>query len=131
MEENTKLIGTAIITLLISLGGFGGYTYMTQEQFENAYYCELTEQVGIFAGGLSGTGTRGYPNVDNRKGYKDCYDGSDRKPWIPLKEHAEKMGIDPMSFIINSNKQPSPSGSAISGVSYLCDLDGCTLKEAK
>ncbi len=125
MEEKTKnnLSYVMLSIIMLSIGGTTG-TLLTQDQFDNTYYCKLTEEYKLFNGGLSGTQQRGYPNEDNRKGYKDCRLGDIRDKWIPLEDYAEEIGVDPLSLIMGKIK-PSIKKT------YQCPPSGMPCVEVK
>lgn len=127
MEENQKTMGTAVIALLVSIAGFGGNIFLDEGQLDNAYFCEITGEVGIFAGGLSGSEERGYPNIDDRKGYKDCKNGDTRDKWITLIDYAESVGIDPLSLIYEENHKTIIVESVDSAIPIIdCSVEhGC------
>lgn len=89
-----------VLTLaVIFLGAFVAVTNepVTLEDILHTYICEATGEKGVFYGNLSSTGLSGYPNADNRKGYKRCYnpvDGSASK-WISFAEFAFKSHFNP------------------------------------
>lgn len=137
-KEMKKSTGILIAMILASLGLSG--QSLTQDQFDNAYVCELwedTENTYFFKGGLSGTEFRGYPNELNRKGYKDCKLGDERLEWIKLSKYAESNGIDPMNLLMQQKDIIiNPSESEISdtpyirfgktkAISYDCDNSNC------
>lgn len=106
IDGKKTVIGIMITSLLAALGM--GTAALTQDQFENAYVCELwgeTENTYFFYGGLSGTRFRGYPNKENRKGYKDCKLGDDKLTWITLSDYAENNGINPTDLILNQEEK--------------------------
>ena len=113
MEISKKLLG--VIGSVLLLLGFGGSLVLTPDEFDNAYVCDVTSEWGVFYGGLSGTSYRAYPNVEDRKGYKDCKTSSGVKGvWFHLKEYASDLGIDPLSFIA-SKKETPPEANLIIG----------------
>jgi len=93
---------TGILMLLTLLAGYGGSLILTPEQQNNAYYCEATNQIGIFYGGLSGTRLTAYPYKENKTGYVRC-----SSLWINF------TGITP----------PTPSSPSLK---YRCEIAGCT-----
>ena len=100
MENKIK---TGIIGLFTLLAVFGGTLYLTPEQLDNAYFCTATEEIGIFYGGISGTGLTAYPYIENRSNYERCQKVGIKGVWISLVEYAKEQEIDPMLII---NKEP-------------------------
>jgi hypothetical protein len=98
METKTK-IGAGIIGLLTILSVFGGYLVLTPEQLSNTFYCTASEEIGIFYGGISGTGLTAYPYTENRSDYVRCQKAGIKGTWILLTEYAEELGIDPIELI--------------------------------
>ena len=99
----TKYVG--IIGLITLLVGFGGAIILNPTEQNNAYYCEKTNTVGVFYGGISSTGVTAYPYSQNRTKYVRCDSG-----WV-------KMDIK--SF----DNQPSSNGESIQ---YRCNHINCT-----
>ena len=125
MDKKNIMI-TAIAILLFAAGA-GTRTLFTPEEFEHAYVCSITEEVGLFYGGISGTGLTGYPNQDSRAGRKLCKDMDGTKGvWIPLIEYAEQNGLNPLDFIIQEGAEKTlpdwPGGTT----HYECSTQGCT-----
>lgn len=107
METKNKIL-TGFIGFVLVLAGFGGNMLLTPDQFENAYVCDLTEEVGIFLGGISGTAYSGYPNLEDRKGSIKCGTTDNKGKWISLVDYAKEEGIDPLNFIIKSVEENKP-----------------------
>ncbi len=105
MEEiiNGKNITIGVLLILSALAGMGGSILLEPEQYENAYLCDVTEKVGVFLGGISGTAYTGYPHAEDRTDPARCnveYDGQVHKgKWVDLKEYAEEQGVDPLTFL--------------------------------
>lgn len=100
MEISNKLLG--IIGTVLVLLGFGGSRVLTSDEFENSYVCDVTEEIGIFYGGISGTSYTAYPYKENRTDYERCSTiGGVRGKWISLRKYAATKGIDPMSFLVD------------------------------
>jgi len=119
MIDKTK---TGLIGLISLLAVFGGTLYLTPEQLANTYYCSASEEIGIFYGGVSGTGLTAYPYKENRTDYERCNKAGIKGVWIPLVDYAEEMGIDPM-LIINEPKNITQKQITISypnGKVYEC-----------
>lgn len=86
---------------------FGGIVLLSSEEQANAYYCESTNQVGVFYGGISSTGLTAYPFKENRTNYVRC-----SSLWIKLND-VKIMG------------EISSGG----GVTYNCDNIRCVKVE--
>ena len=98
-----------------------GTIYFTPEQLDNAYICLATEEVGIFYGGISGTGLSAYPYSENRTDAERCYaSNGDKSFWIKLIDYLEDSNIDLNGFL----KSEEPISKTI-GEKYLCSIDGC------
>ena len=126
----TGEIKTGIIGLLVLLAGFGGAMMLSQEEYDNAYVCPLTDEWGVFYGGLSSSGQRAYPLEGTTKGYKDCKLDDSRAEWIKLSVYAESLRLSAEDFI-NTHEE---SVIVISGnscgkdqVCYECSPAGCVL----
>ena len=103
------------------LAVFGGTTYLTPEQLDNAFYCLATEEIGIFYGGISGTGLSAYPYEENRSDYERCKKDGVNSVWVPLKEYAEEQGIDVLDLIIpNKTKEGNVVEVEYNGQKYSC-----------
>ena len=94
---------TGLIGLIILLAAFGGNLYLSEEQLDNAYFCTASEEIGIFYGGISGTGLTAYPYAENRTDYERCQKAGIKGVWISLTKYAEEIGIDPLEII---NQEP-------------------------
>jgi len=92
MEKNKVVAG--IIALVTGLAGFGGSQALTPTQFQNAYVCPQSGEVGIFSQGLSDSGITGYYMVNGTKESERCNVGYDYYSWVPLKEYAKNKGVD-------------------------------------
>ena len=101
-----------------------GTVYFTPEQLENTYVCLATEEIGIFYGGISGTGLSAYPYKENRTDVERCYaSNGDKSSWVKLTDYLEDSEIDSTDLlkpneIIKSKNIPEK---------YLCSVDNCTL----
>lgn len=116
-------IQKGIIGILSLLVVFGGAMYLTQDEFDNAYVCDLTEEVGIFYGGISNSGLTGYPHAENRTEYKRCKKDGINGDWIPLSIYLEEQGIsfnDLLEKKIISNP-PAPA----EGIKWECSPKEC------
>jgi hypothetical protein len=100
MKNEVKYGIIGIISILL---GFGGNIYLTENELDNAYFCTATEEVGIFYGGISGTGLTAYPHTENRTEYVRCNNEGIKGVWILLKEYAEEQGISILEIL---NQQP-------------------------
>ena len=125
IDGKEKTIAGLIGAILI-LAGFGGNALLTDDEFKNAYVCDITEELGIFAGGISGTAYTGYPNVDNRKSPTYCKSNEVKGKWIQLDTYAKSKGVDPLTFLIKSKKieQLIPAPERL-GTQYICSPDKC------
>ena len=94
--DNTK---TGIVALVASLIVFGGTIALTPAEIDDAYYCALTDQVGIFDR-LSDSMKTGYYMLDGIEKSSACRDGMVYDTWMPLREYAELNGV-PLEEVIN------------------------------
>ena len=83
-----------IIGVFFLLIGSGGTLILDQGELEHAYICDQTGELGIFYGGISGTGLTGYPDRDSRAGYERCYHpvSGDKGEWIACDDYARQHG---------------------------------------
>ena len=110
-------VGVLGILLLIM-----GTIYFTPEQLENTYICLATEEVGIFYGGISGTGLSAYPYKENRSGFERCYaSNGDKSSWVKLTDYLEDSEINLNDFL-----KPRTTETSQVGIKYLCSIDNCT-----
>jgi hypothetical protein len=108
MTDN-KIVGViGIITLLM---GFGGGIILTPSEQSNAYFCEKTNTVGVFYGGISSTNLTAYPYKENRTKSVKCDAG-----WTKLGE------IKTFDETIIAPQIPQ-----ITPTRYLCNQYNCTL----
>lgn len=99
-----------------------GTLYFTPEQLENTYVCLATEEVGIFYGGISGTGLSAYPYKENRSDFERCYaSNGDKSSWVKLTDYLEDSEIDLNEFL-----KPRETAFQNIGKKYLCSVDNCT-----
>lgn len=103
-----------------------GSIFLSSDEFANSYVCSITEEVGVFYGGISSTGYTAYPNKENRKGYERCGDLSNKGTWVKLEDYAKQKGLDPLSFLVN---QKSEKNSISSGKEWLCSPEKCVEKK--
>ena len=94
-------VSFGVIALVSLLAGFFGKNMLTEDQFENTFVCTVTEEYGIFYGGISKSGLTAYPFSENRTKYTRCAGGE----WITLKEYAKLHNIDPSEIIIKEQKE--------------------------
>ncbi len=146
VEMNGKSITIGVIMLLaVALSPVGINELLEPEQYENAYYCDVTDEIGVFLGGISETtGLSGYPHADNRKDVAYCKNEAGFKgQWEDLVDYAESQGIDPLSLIVKPQVIPVPEPIVIpievpdvpgdvpnpgKGPSYCCGQNGCKIK---
>lgn len=87
---------------------------LTPDEFDNAYVCPLTNESGVFWGGLSGSQERGYPLEGTRKGYEDCDAGVRgtesyvRSKWVPINEWLELHGLSKNQYLISPEPSDTP-----------------------
>ena len=112
---DNKIAG-GIIGILAILAGFGGFTYLSADDLSNAYYCELTNQVGIFDR-LSTSMKTGYFNEVSFP----CKIGRTYQAWIPLEDYAQSVGVSPEELIEQQTQVNAQSG----GIQYKCDPKEC------
>jgi len=101
--ENKYVGIIGIITLLL---GFGGSILLTPTEQVNTYYCESSNTVGVFYGGISGTGLTAYPYIQNRTKSVKCETG-----WVKLSE---------------TKTFPNPEASISGVIKYSCNTINCT-----
>ena len=107
------IIGTLLLIM--------GTVYFTPDQLDNAYICLATDEVGIFYGGISGTGLSAYPHAENRTDAERCYSSNgDKSSWVKLTDYFEEQGISLDEFL-----QPATISKQNIGRKYLCSVDGC------
>ncbi|KKL71429.1 hypothetical protein LCGC14_2094980 [marine sediment metagenome] len=100
-----------------------GTVYFTPEQLENAYVCLATEEIGIFYGGISGTGLSAYPYKENRTDVERCYaSNGEKSSWIKLTDYLEE------EISLDEFLQPKEITNQNIRKSYLCSIDGCIEK---
>ena len=120
-----KQIATGTLGIIGILLAIMGTLYFTPEQLENSYICLATEEVGIFLGGISGTGLSAYPFSENRTNVERCYaSNGDKSSWVKLTDYLEDSEIDSSEFL--QFNQPSEVVSQNIGKKYLCSVDNCT-----
>ncbi len=102
MENKIKV---GIIGLITLLAAIGGTIYLTPEELDNAYFCLATEEIGIFYGGISGTGLSAYPYIENRSDYVRCKKNEVNSVWVSLKDYAEEQGINVLDLLVKEKKE--------------------------
>lgn len=102
--ENKKKVGVGVIGLLTILSAFGGGMFLSQDELNMAYICSATNEIGIFAGGVSQTQLTAYPFLENRSDYVRCKKDGVSGTWIKLSDYAEEQGIDILDLLIPRNE---------------------------
>lgn len=89
-----ELARYGIIGLFFALVGSGSTLLLDQGELQHAYVCDMTQEVGIFYGGISGTQYTGYPNELDRKSPTYCKhpESGVKGKWIPCEEYASAHG---------------------------------------
>lgn len=131
MVETKQATIAAIILMLFSGAGLTATSnFLTQEQFNNAYVCSMTEEAKWCYGGLSGSEERCYPTEGTRKGYKDCVDViGTRGPWIPLIQYAADNDMQPEDFFFTEETPVDISVPTTQGrLRYDCSTEKCEVK---
>jgi len=125
MEKKQIVTGTVgIIAILFTILGT---LYFTPEQLENTYICLATEEVGIFLGGISGTGLSAYPFSENRTNVERCYaSNGDKSSWVKLTDYLEDSEIDISDLLKPKEIIENVTVSQNIGRKYLCSVDNCT-----
>lgn len=127
MNEKVK---DGIIGTLFALVVLGGTLTLTGEEYDHAYICLSTEQIGVFTGNantvneVSATGRTGYwvdEFGNNRR--SSCSDG-----WVKLSEYAKDVGLSKDEIVKNLN--PKPIKTSVAGCyegqkCEVCDALGC------
>jgi len=130
---------TGIISVIVFLAGIGGGVliddepvYLTQEQIDNSYVCDITQKLAICPGTvthpepLSPSGTSCYFNNGERDTYTRCTGGT----FIPLTTAAELKGVSISQYLQQSiNKptpEPKPEQPNPTGKQQRCNPQGCT-----
>jgi len=124
MENKEKII-TGIVGLILIVSGFGGSQLLTEDQLENAYYCPITQEVGVFDRLSSSMKTGYYIDVELVEQSTACRIGRTYEAWVPLKEYAKSQGIDPLSLIVADEGFPQATGIARGGTQYECNSKEC------
>ena len=117
---------SGLVGLILILAGFGGNALLTESEYQNAYVCSVTEELGIFAGGISGTSYTGYPHIEDRTEPVRCKASDGTKGiWIDLVTYAKSKGVDPLSFIIQAKSDSDDYTPSRIGTQYSCSPEGC------
>ena len=119
--ENSK-ITSGIIGLLLILTGFGGSQILTSEQLDNAYFCELTQEVGVFDRFSSSMKTGYVTNSDGTENKFACRDGRVYSEWVLLKDYAKEKGINPETLIKPIQEKLATTKS---GNRFICGVGKC------
>ena len=77
-----------IIGVVTALAIFGGIITLTQDELDNAWYCDNHGRVGIFER-MSDTNKSGYWMQDGIERRATCT----KSHWIPLVDYCEQQGI--------------------------------------
>lgn len=118
-KDKTYLGIIGVIGILIA-----GGVYLTEDELNSAYICLASDEVGIFYGGISGTGLSAYPYSENRTDVERCYTlNGDKSTWVKLIDYLEEQGISLDEFL-----QPKEITQQNIGKSYLCSVGGCVEK---
>ena len=85
-KKNRKpwLLGSlALVVAAIAAGTI----VLTDDQKQSLYYCSVSDQVGVFGGGLSGDGYYGYPLGNSTSIKERCYNVSSKQKgtWSKLR----------------------------------------------
>ena len=96
-----ELLRKGVIGLFLVLLGSGGTLYLDAGELEHAYVCDVTGQVGVFYGGISGTKYTGYPNELDRKSPVRCKDPITevQGDWETCTEYAKARGVSCVEYI--------------------------------
>ena len=119
-------IGYGITIILSMLVGFGGQTYLSQDQLDHSYFCTANNKVMLFDK-LSSTGKTGYYTINTTQKSVTCTNGQ----WIKLADYAKSQGIDPNTLLEQSQSISSTAGQEVaSGLNAdsICDppeMGGC------
>ena len=115
MNEAAKL---GVVGFLALLAGFGGSVSLSSDELAHAYVCDVTQEWGIFPGGLSGTSYSAYPQKGSRSEAEYCRNVEGEKgTWQPLKEYADAQGI--------SLEETMSASNCNTGNEWYCDDEEC------
>ncbi len=119
MENSKTLLG--LIGTVLLLAGFGGSQLLNEDQLKDAYVCSVTEDYGIFLGGVSGTKYTAYPYTENRTHSERCKDSiGNRGVWIGIESYAESKGVDPIELIFINQKEENQYTYEVSEGDWTC-----------
>jgi len=120
---NKKQITQGTVGVVALLATMMGTMVFTPEQLDSAYYCTLSEEVGIFYGGISGTGLTGYPYLENRTKSVKCKIDTTKGIWIKLTDYLSENEISIDTFL---NTQREVVQTVNTGKKYICTQQNCT-----
>lgn len=107
---------TWLVGILSLLAGLGSGVQLTENDFDNAYVCSLTDDVQLF-NKLSQNGQIGYYKENDTEKTLECKLGDNVDSWIPLKEYVSMKDINTIDLI-------KMSGQNL-GKTWECNLDNC------
>jgi hypothetical protein len=116
MVENKSVAAIAILTMLLGVGG--GALFLTPEQYNSAYYCNVSS-IAMFCDRLSSTSTTCYYQLDGINKSKSCT----KSKWISLKTYSEQNNIN-----INELIQNNTNRQADKPLEWICDNKNCYCK---
>lgn len=129
--DNTKA-GGIIGALSVLVAALGGTIFLTPDQLDHAYVCNVSKSVGVFDR-LSSTMKTGYYNDTGVEKSKVCTGGT----WQPLRKYAADNGIEINVLLQNMNGLPEetpqqpPAGSQYCcGQVRPCDVGPCEVIQA-
>ena len=112
MEYKEEKIGISILLIVATLLGAGASSYLTEDQFRDAYVCTSTGEAKFCTGNvahpapLSGSLASCYWTDEAGKGRRtSCSEGY----WQDLNDYCEINGVDPRSVIMGSANEPQPN----------------------
>lgn len=137
MKDKTKTNSAFVIAIIALLSTLGlNAENLTDKEYDNLYYCELTGQAGFFDR-LSGTEYSAYPAPDSTKGAVRCKDTIGNKGvWVKALDYAEQNNIDVRALLYKAEEPKTPEKVDIvqpAGAQYTCSPlpnYGCVVKEA-
>jgi len=111
-----------LVGLVFLLGALGGGVYLSEDDFDNAYYCSTTNEFGVFDR-LSSTGRTAYwTDEEGRNRRKLC-----GVTWIKLSVYAANEGLT-KDDILGTASPVVPvveNGCHTGQLCYECDSVGC------
>jgi hypothetical protein len=111
---------TWIISILTLLAGLGGGVKLSENDFDNAYVCPLSDEVKLLDS-LTQDGRIGYYTEDEVQRSFECKLGDSYESWIPLRTYVAMTGTNSVDLIKMSVDK--------SGTTWECDFDSCYLVE--